>query len=95
MGMQYDVLSASNSSSDTLVLGPSRLKGFVITGTANAGTVTFRNGSANTAPGLVTVYTPANATAISTLVPGEGVRFGSGIYADMDANVAGVTVFYG
>jgi hypothetical protein len=95
MGIQFDVLSASNTSSDTLVLGPTRLKGFIVTGTDDAGSVVFRNGADNTAPGLVTVYTPANATSISSLVPGDGVRFGNGIYADMDANVAGVTVFYG
>lgn len=95
MGIQFDVLSASNTTAATLVNGPTRLKGFVIASTDNASSVTFRNGTANTAPALVTIYTPANATAVSALVPGDGVRFGNGLYADFDANVTAVTVFHG
>ena len=95
MGIQYDVLSASNTTAATLVNGPTRLKGFVIASTDNASSVTFRNGTTNTAPALVTVYTPANATSVSALVPGDGVRFGTALFADFDANVTAVTVFHG
>jgi hypothetical protein len=46
MGMQYDVSSASNTASATFVGGPARLKAVYFTGTANAGSVTFRDGGA-------------------------------------------------
>jgi hypothetical protein len=94
MGMQYDVSSASNTASATYVNGPARLKAVYFTGTANAGSVTFRDGGASGDIKL-TLQSIANATAPTyMLLPGEGIRFSTTVYANL-TNVAAVTVFYG
>jgi hypothetical protein len=94
MGMQYDVSSAANTTSTTYVNGPARLKAVYFTGTANAGAITFRDGGAS---GDVKLTLPsiANATAPTyMLIPGEGIRFSSTLYANL-TNVAALTVIYG
>ena len=94
MGMQTDVLSASNTASATYFAGPARLKAVYFTGTANAGSITFRDGGAG---GDVKLTLPsiANATAPTyMLIPGEGIRFSTTLYANL-TNVAALTVIYG
>jgi len=94
MGMQYDVSSASNTASATFVNGPARLKAIYFTGTANAGSVTFIDGGASGTTKL-TLQSIANATAPTyMLIPGEGIRFSSTLYANL-TNVASLTVIYG
>jgi hypothetical protein len=94
MGMQYDVSSASNTASATFVNGPARLKAVYFTGGANAGSITFRDGGAGGTVKL-TIPSIANATAPTyMLIPGEGIRFSSTLYANL-TNVAAVTVIYG
>ena len=94
MGMQYDVSSASNTASATYVNGPARLKAVYFTGTANAGAITFRDGGAGGAVKL-TLDSIANASAPTyMLIPGEGIRFNSTLYANL-VNVASLTVIYG
>jgi hypothetical protein len=93
MGMQYDV-TAANTASATYVNGPARLKAVYFTGTANAGAITFRDGGAS---GDVKLTLPsiANATAPTyMLIPGEGIRFSTTLYANL-TNVAALTVIYG
>jgi hypothetical protein len=94
MGMQTDVLSASNTASATFFNGPARLKAVYFTGTANAGSITFRDGGDS---GTVRLTLPsiANATAPTyMLIPGEGIRFSTNLYANL-TNVAALTVIYG
>ena len=94
MGMQYDVSSASNTVSATFVDGPARLKAVYFTGGANAGSITFRDGGAS---GTVRLTLPsiANATAPTyMLIPGEGIRFSTTLYANL-VNVSALTVIYG
>ena len=94
MGMQYDVSSASNTATATYVNGPARLKAVYFTGTANAGSLTFRDGGASGDVKL-TLTSIANATAPTyMLIPGEGIRFSSTVYANL-TNVASLTVIYG
>jgi hypothetical protein len=94
MGMQYDVSSASNTASATYFAGPARLKAVYFTGTANAGSITFRDGGASGGVKL-TLPSIANATAPTyMLIPGEGIRFSTDLYANL-TNVASVTVIYG
>ena len=94
MGMQYDVSSASNTASATYVNGPARLKAVYFTGTANAGAITFRDGGSGGTVKL-TLDSIANASAPTyMLIPGEGIRFSSTLYANL-VNVASLTVIYG
>jgi hypothetical protein len=94
MGMQTDVLSASNTTSATFFAGPARLKAVYFTGTANAGSVTFRDGG-DSGTIRLTLSSIANATAPTyMLIPGEGIRFSTNLYANL-TNVAALTVIYG
>lgn len=94
MGMQYDVSSASNTASSTLVAGPVRLKAVYFTGTANAGALTFKDGGSAGTNKLVLQSIASASAPTYMLIPGEGIRFTTSLYADL-ANVASVTAIYG
>lgn len=95
MGMQYDVKSGYVDSATTVFDGPGRVKGIYIYLSAGAGTLELSDGA--TGAVKVKLATPASAAAnpIYVLVPGEGVRFETAIYAKTMTNVAAITVFYG
>lgn len=93
MGMQTDVLSATRTTDGTLVAGPARIKGILMTTTSTAGSIVLKDGgSSGTA--RITLNTPAVAEMFNALLPGEGVRFTTDVYLDT-TDVASVTVFYG
>jgi hypothetical protein len=96
MGMQTDVKSNHLNSSGSVYGAPTRLKGFSAVGVANqAGTVIFRDGGSS-GP-IVCEYdivSNSNPNAVYMLVPGEGIRCTTSLYAAL-TNVTGITVFYG
>lgn len=93
--MQTDVKAKSLTASGSVFGGPARVKGIVITCGTTASSVTLKDGgSAGTT--VMTITTPDAASIQNVLIPGEGVKFDTSIYATFaDANVAAVTVFYG
>lgn len=95
MAMQYDVSSGYVDSATTVYGGPSRVKGIYIYLGSGAGTLELSDGA--TGAVKIKMATPSSATGnpIYVLVPGEGVRFESSIYAKTMTNVAAITVFYG
>ena len=93
MTMQTDVLSATATADGTMVAGPARVKGILLTTTTSAGSVVLKDGGASGTT-LVTLNTPAVAEMFNALLPGEGIRFRSSVYVDV-TNVSSVTVFYG
>lgn len=93
MVMQTDVLSATATADGTLVAGPARIKGILLTTTSSAGAVVLKDGGASGTTRL-TLNTPAVAEMFNALLPGEGIRFTSDVYVDV-TNVSSVTVFYG
>ena len=93
MTMQTDVLSATATADGTLVAGPARIKGILLTTTSSAGSVVLKDGGASGTTRL-TLNTPAVAEMFNALLPGEGIRFTSDVYVDV-TNVSSVTVFYG
>ena len=93
MTMQTDVLSATATADGTLVAGPARIKGILLTTTTSAGSVVLKDGGASGTT-LVTLNTPAVAEMFNALLPGEGIRFRTNVYVDV-TNVSSVTVFYG
>ena len=93
MTMQTDVLSATATADGTLVAGPARIKGILLTTTSSAGSVVLKDGGASGTARL-TLNTPAVAEMFNALLPGEGIRFTSNVYVDV-TNVSSVTVFYG
>jgi hypothetical protein len=96
MGMQYDVKSTAIAAAATnaaVFAGSARIKGMVVGIPTAGGTLTLRDGSGGTI--VFSLVIPANAGGASTVViPGEGIRCDSGIYATTPANMT-VTVFYG
>jgi hypothetical protein len=101
MGMQYDVLASKPLTSTGQMVAQNdgnieraRIKGIYVIPTANAGTITLRDGGAS-GPIKATINTLAASTAPTyMLVPGEGLLFNTNIHATI-SNVASVTVFYG
>ena len=94
--MQYDVKSTHLNASGTISNQPARIKGFSICATAStAGTLVLKDGgSSGTARVEIDIPSNSNPNSFYILVPGEGVRCYTDIYATM-TNIASVTVFYG
>lgn len=95
MTMQYDVKSTKIAASTTdgaVFAGAARIKGITVSFTATPAVLTLKNGSGGT-----TVFTydgPGVAGTLNILVPGEGIRCDSGIYATTTSGMI-ATVFYG
>jgi hypothetical protein len=96
MGMQYDVLAVHADGDVQAVIGPLRVKGYQIASGGTAGEIKFFDTAANSATGTerLTINITVNTAVISTLIPGEGIRFTDGLYLDLPTNAA-ITVFYG
>ena len=89
--MQYDVKASSLAASGSAVGGPARVKGITIS-YATGGTVVLKDGGS----GGTTKFSytaPATAGSVNILIPGEGIRFESSIYATLSS--ATVVVYYG
>jgi len=96
MTMQYDVKAKHLNASGSVFAQPARVKGFSICATAStAGTLLLKDGGSGGTT-LIEVDIPSNSNPNSfyTLVPGEGVRFTTDIYASL-TGIASVTVYYG
>lgn len=94
--MQTDVKSKHLNASGSVFGGPARVKGFSICATASqAGTLVLKDGgSSGTVEIEIDIPANSNPNTFYTLVPGEGVRFTTNVYATL-TNIASVTVFYG
>lgn len=103
MGMQTDVLltqplGASNTfkMQSGSVLGPCRIKAIYGTSAAAAGTVVLYDGSSASGKAIGTISTPtaANQGTYYLLLPGEGIKVNTGVYATI-TNVDSVMLVYG
>jgi len=96
MTMQYDVKSTHLNASGTVFAQPARIKGFSICATAGAaGTLVLKDGgSGGTTAIEIDIPANSNPNSFYTLIPGEGVRCYTNIYATL-TGIASVTVFYG
>ena len=103
MGMQTDVLltqplGASNTfkMQNGSVLGPCRIKAVYGTAAALAGTVVLYDGSDSSGKAIGTISTPtaANQGTYYLLLPGEGIKVNTGVYATI-TNVDSVMLVYG
>jgi hypothetical protein len=95
MGMQYDVKATHLNADGVVFAGPTRVKGYQLAPGGVAGEINFYD-SASAASGTIrlTLDISVNTAVISTLIPGEGIRFDNGVYVDLPASAA-ITVFYG
>lgn len=101
--MQTDVLLTQPlGSSNTFkmqsgsVLGPCRIKAIYGTSAAAAGTVVLYDGSDSSGKAIGTISTPtaANQGTYYLLLPGEGIKVTTGVYAAI-TNVDSVMLVYG
>ena len=103
MGMQTDVLLTQPlGTSNTFkmqngnVLGPCRIKAIYGTSGAAAGTVVLYDGTSNAGKAIGTISTPtaANQGTFYLLLPGEGIKVNTGVYAVL-TNVDSAMLVYG
>jgi len=103
MAMQTDVLLTQPlGTSNTFkmqsgaVLGPCRIKAIYGTSAAAAGTVVLYDGSSTSGSPIGTISTPtaANTGTFYLLLPGEGIKASTGVYAAL-TNVDSVMIVYG
>ena len=99
--MQYDVFATQPLTStgsflnqNGLAVPRARIKSIYTVNDSNAGSVVIRDGSSG--PILVTVNTPAKATAGFTviLIPGEGILASTGLHGTI-TNVLSIMLIYG
>jgi hypothetical protein len=73
--------------------GPTRLKAFIITPSANAGTVTFVDDA--TTKFVISTGASADSGPINISLPDEGIKFGNNLKVNISANGASaVTCFF-
>lgn len=103
MGMQTDVLLTQPlGTSNTFkmqngnALGPCRIKAIYGTSGAAAGTVVLYDGTSNAGKAIGTISTPtaANQGTFYLLLPGEGIKINTGVYAVL-TNVDSAMLVYG
>jgi len=95
MAMQTDVKAAHLDASGVIFAGPTRVKGFSVSPGGTAGEVQFYdNASAASGTIRLTLNVSTNQALDSLAIPGEGIRFDTGVYVSMPANTH-LTVYYG
>jgi hypothetical protein len=94
--MQTDVKMAHLNANGTVFASTTRVKGYQLAPGGTAGQINFYDTASNTATGTqrLQLDTTVNTAVISTLIPGEGIRFDNGVFVTLPANAA-ITVFYG
>ncbi len=92
--MSWGAIRSANATADaTMVAYPSRLRGLYFVGTAVAGNLEFRDGGASGTV-LLEIDTPALLASSNVEIPRDGIKFGTNIYVNFDANVTSVSIFY-
>lgn len=92
--MQTDVKATHLTSSGAVTSNPARLKGISYRGNGSNGNIQFKNGGASGTTLIELDVGTSDSFTIYVLVPGEGVRFDTSIYASL-TNVSAITCFYG
>ena len=94
MSTLTNVFSAHADATGTIYAGATNLAGYQIAPGGTAGEIIFRDGGAGGTL-LLKVNIPATPlTPISTLIPGNGIRFNTNIHVTLPASAA-VTIFCG
>lgn len=93
--MQTDVKMTHLDASGVVFAGPTRVKGFSISPGGTAGEIEFYdNASAASGVKRLILNISTNQALDSLALPGEGIKFDTGVYVSMPAN-AHLTVYYG
>lgn len=93
MSTLTNVFSAHADATGTIYAGPTNLCGYQVAPGGTAGEIVFRDGGAS-GPTLMIVHITTNTVVMSTLIPGNGIRFSTDIHVTLPTN-ASITIFYG
>jgi hypothetical protein len=94
MSTLTNVFSEHNDATGVIYAGATNLAGYQIAPGGTAGEIVFRDGGASGTVRLTLNIPTAPLTPISTLIPGNGIRFNTNIHVTLPANAA-VTIFCG
>lgn len=92
--MQTDVKSTHLTADGFVSANRARLKAVSYRGNGTDGNLSFKNGSSSGTTLVELDVGTSDSFTIYVLIPGEGVLFPDGIYADL-TNVSAITAFYG
>ena len=93
--MQTDVKMTHLDASGVVFAGPTRVKGYSISSGGTAGEIEFYdNASAASGTKRLVLNISVNQALDSLTLPGEGIKFDTGVYVSLPAN-AHLTVYYG
>jgi len=93
MSTLTNVFSAHADATGTIYSGATNLAGYQLASGGTAGEIIFRDGGASGTVRL-RVNITVNAAVISTLIPGNGIRFTTNIHVTLPTNAV-VTIFCG
>jgi hypothetical protein len=93
MSTLTNVFSAHADTTGTIYDGPTNLAGYQLASGGTAGEIVFRDGGGSGAV-LLVVNITVNTAVISTLLPGNGIRFTTDIHVTLPAS-SSVTIFCG
>jgi len=93
MSTLTNVFSAHEDATGVIYDGATNLAGYQFLTGGAAGEIVFRDGGASGTERL-RVNISTNAVPVSTLLPGNGIRFNTNIHVTLPANAA-ITIFCG
>jgi hypothetical protein len=93
MSTLTNVFSAHADATGVIYAGATNLGGYQLASGGTAGEIVFRDGGASGTVRL-RVNITVNTAVISTLIPGNGIRFTSNIHVTLPTNAV-VTIFCG
>lgn len=93
MTMQTDVSATHLAASGTVSENPQRLRSVSYRGDGTAGYIRFRDGGASGRLLLELDVGTSDTFTIYVLIPAEGIKFSTDIYADL-SHVSAITAFW-
>ena len=93
MSTLTNVYSAHADATGVIYDGFTNLCGYQVAPGGTAGEIQFRDGGAS-GPILMIVHITTNTVVMSTLIPGNGIRFSTNIHVTLPTN-ASITIFHG
>jgi hypothetical protein len=94
MSTLTNIFAEHNDATGTIYAGATNLAGYQIAPGGTAGEIVFRDGGAAGTERLRLNIPAAPLTPISTLIPGNGIRFTTDIHVTLPASSA-ITIFCG
>lgn len=94
MSTLTNIFAEHNDATGTIYAGAANLAGYQLAPGGTAGEIVFRDGGASGTERLRVNIPAAPLTPISTLIPGNGIRFYTDIHVTLPTNAA-VTIFCG